>query len=71
MVDYDQDQVDDLVLALLFLGLHDDGTRAWKSFDWAATERLHAKGMLEDPVDKAKSVGLVRPTGSRMPDGCG
>ncbi len=57
-MDYDQDKVDEMVLALLFLGRH-DGNRAWKGFDWEATERLHAKGMLEDPVGKAKSVGLT------------
>ena len=57
-VDYDHDKVDKMVLALLFLGRH-DGNRAWKSFDWGATERLHAKGMLEDPTGKAKSVGLT------------
>ena len=61
-VDYDQDKVDEMVLALLFLGRH-DGNRAWKSFDWGATERLHAKGMLDDPMGKAKSVSLTA-------DGC-
>jgi hypothetical protein len=43
------------VLALLFLGRH-DGMRTWKSFDWAAMERLHTKGLISDPVGKAKSV---------------
>ena len=47
-----------MVLALLFLGRH-DGNRAWKSFDWAATKRLHTKGLLDDPVGKAKSVSLT------------
>ena len=50
-----RDQIDDAVLALLFLGRH-DGIRTWKSFDWAAMERLHAKGLISDPVGKAKSV---------------
>jgi hypothetical protein len=39
----------------LLLGLH-DGRRAWKSFDWDALARLHAKGLISDPVGKAKSV---------------
>ena len=51
----DTDRIDDAVLALLLLGLH-DGDRAWKSFDWDAMGRLHAKGLISDPVGKAKSV---------------
>ena len=43
------------MLALLLLGLH-DSRRAWKSFDWDALDRLHAKGLISDPVGKAKSV---------------
>lgn len=49
------DRVDEAVLALLHLGLH-DGTRAWKSFDWDAMARLHEKGYIADPMSKAKSV---------------
>lgn len=49
------DRIDEAVLALLCLGLH-DGTRAWKSFDWDAMARLHEKGYISDPVGKAKSV---------------
>ena len=51
----DTDRIDDAVLALLHLGLH-DGFRAWKSFDWEAMNRLHEKGMISGPVGKAKSV---------------
>jgi hypothetical protein len=51
------DRIDDAVLALLLLGLHDKD-RVWKSFDWEAMGRLHAKGLLSDPVGKAKSVTL-------------
>jgi hypothetical protein len=39
------DRIDDCVLALLLLGRH-DGQRVWKSFDWAAMERLHEKGLM-------------------------
>ena len=51
----DSDQIDDAVLALLHLGLHDK-CRAWKGFDWGAMNRLHEKGYISDPVGKAKSV---------------
>lgn len=51
----DEDRIDDAVLALLHLTLH-DGLRAWKGFDWAAINRLYDKGMIYDPVGKAKSV---------------
>jgi Domain of unknown function (DUF6429) len=54
-MDLDNDRIDEAVLALLFLGRHEWG-RTWKSFDWAAMERLHAKGLISDPVGKAKSV---------------
>ncbi len=51
----DNDRIDQAVLALLSLGLH-EGSRAWKSFDWEAMSRLHRKGFISDPVNKAKSV---------------
>lgn len=51
----DEDRIDDATLALLLLGLHDEW-RAWKGFDWAAMERLHAKGMISNPRSKTKSV---------------
>lgn len=49
------DRIDDAVLALLWLGLH-DGWRTWKGFDWDAMDRLHRKGMISDSVGKTKSV---------------
>ncbi|HEV8714310.1 MAG TPA: DUF6429 family protein [Candidatus Binatia bacterium] len=57
-MDYDSDKVDEAVLALLYLTLH-DGARAWKSFDWEAMNRLHEKGYISNPVGKAKSVVLT------------
>jgi hypothetical protein len=53
----DLDKIDDTVLGLLWLTLHDEN-RAWKSFDWGALDRLHQKGLIADPVNKAKSVAL-------------
>jgi hypothetical protein len=57
----DTDRIDEAVLALLFLGIFERDrftglARAWKGFDWAAMERLHQKGLIHDPVGKAKSV---------------
>lgn len=54
-MELDNDRIDEAVLALLFLGRH-EGARTWKSFDRAAMERLHAKGLISDPVGRAKSV---------------
>ena len=57
-MDIDTDRIDAAVLALLLLGLH-DGSRVWKTFDWDAMNRLHDKGIISDPVGKAKSVVLT------------
>ncbi len=54
-MEIDKDKIDDAVLALLYLTLDRDG-RAWKGFDWSAMNRLHQKGFIGDPVNKAKSV---------------
>jgi len=54
----DTDKIDDAVLALLALTLHDDN-RAWKGFDWDTLGRLHQKGLIGDPVGKTKSVALT------------
>lgn len=51
----DHARIDDAVLALLHLTLH-DGCRAWKGHDWEAMDRLHQKGYISDPVGQAKSV---------------
>ena len=58
---YDKDQVDEAVLALLHLTSFAQGkiARAWKSHDWEALNRLHAKGLTSDPKTKAKSVPLT------------
>jgi Domain of unknown function (DUF6429) len=54
-MELDTKKIDDAVLALLYLGLH-DGARAWKGFDWDAMNRLHEAGYITDPRGKAKSV---------------
>jgi len=60
------DKIDDAVLALLHLTGFTEGkgefayTRAWKGHDWDALSRLHAKGLISNPVGKAKSVVLTK-----------
>jgi hypothetical protein len=54
----DTDKIDEAVLALLHLTVH-DRFRAWKGRDWDALDRLHRKGMIYDPVGNAKSVVLT------------
>ncbi len=58
MNEYDQDKVDEVVLALMQLTLCDT-FRAWKGFDWATLDRLYAKGLIGNPKSKAKSVVLT------------
>jgi hypothetical protein len=48
----DEERIDEAVLALLWLTLH-DGHRAWKSFDWEVLGGLHVKGFIADPVGRA------------------
>ncbi len=57
-MEINKDTVDDAVLALLWLTLH-DGRRAWKSHDWDVLGRLYEKGLILDPVGKTKSVVLT------------
>lgn len=57
-MEYNTDKVDEMVLALLYLTLH-DGHRAWKGHDFEAMNRLHETGMIHDPVGKTKSVLLT------------
>jgi hypothetical protein len=54
-MELDTDKIDEAVLALLYLGLHEE-SRAWKGFDWEAMDRLHQQGYISDPRSKAKSV---------------
>jgi len=66
-MEYDHDKVDDMVLALLCLTISEEddlGARTWKSHDWGALDRLHAKGYISDPKSKAKSV-VLSPEGLR------
>lgn len=57
-MDYDEDKVDEAVLALMYLTIHDQ-VRAWKGFDWDTLNRLHEKGLIANPKNKTKSVVLT------------
>ncbi len=57
-MEYNLDKVDEMVLALLHLTIH-EGHRAWKGHDWEVLDRLHAKGYISDPATKAKSVVMT------------
>ena len=56
-MEIDDEKIEDAVLALLWLTLHDE-RRAWKGFDWDVMDRLHQKGLIADPANKSKSVVL-------------
>ena len=56
-MEIDEEKIDDTVLALLWLTLHDE-RRAWKGFDWDVLDRLHQKGLIANPAGKAKSLVL-------------
>ncbi|MGQ9907529.1 MAG: DUF6429 family protein [Candidatus Flexifilum sp.] len=57
-MDYDQDKVDEVALALLFLTLGSDN-RAWKGMAWEITDRLYEKGWIENPRNKNQSLELT------------
>lgn len=60
-MNYDEEKVDEVVLALLYLTTFEDHgmIRAWRGQDWGALDRLFEKGFIDDPRSKAKSVILT------------
>ena len=66
-MDYDEQKVDEITLALLYLVMHGKSgeERAWKGFDWESMDRLHEKGFISDPRSKAKSVRMTSEGGRR------
>jgi hypothetical protein len=62
-MEYDKNKVDECTLALLYLVAHGRresyGARAWKAFDWDTMNRLHEKGLISNPLSKAKSVVMT------------
>ena len=61
-MEYDEEKVDEIVLALLYLTSFTQSgiTRAWKGHDWDVLNRLHEKGLIGDPKSKSKSVVLSK-----------
>ena len=57
----DEQKIDDVVLALLYLTTFEDKPRlrAWKGHSWDVLDRLHRKAYISDPATKAKSVLLT------------
>jgi hypothetical protein len=55
---FDQSKIDEMVMALLYISNFQDG-RVWKGYDWSILERLYEKGLITDPVGKAKSFFLT------------
>jgi len=60
-VKYNNDKVDETVLALLCLTTYrdDSGHRAWKGQDWEVMNRLHERGYIDNPRSKSRSVALT------------
>jgi Domain of unknown function (DUF6429) len=65
------EKIDDAVLALLHLSSFTERageftfTRAWKGQDWEALNRLHEKGLIENPKNKNASV-VFTPEGKKL-----
>ena len=60
-LEYDKNKVDEMTLALLYLGLSRTpyGARASKGFDLQTMTRLHDKGWIAPPKIKEMSVGVT------------
>jgi hypothetical protein len=54
----DDQRIDDTILALMAVYSF-DGRRSWKSYSWEVTDRLYAKGLIDNPRGNAKSVFLT------------
>ncbi len=63
-MNYDEDNVDEMALALLYLTTFQEDKlgpkRAWKSLAWQITDRLYEKGYITDPKNKNKSLMLTK-----------
>jgi hypothetical protein len=55
---YDEKKIEMAVLALLYYGSFErPGNRsAWKTYDWAITERLFEQGLIDNPRGTSKSL---------------
>lgn len=62
-MNYDTSKIDQAALALLFVNSWQEGSeynRTWKALDWDIADRLHEKGLISNPVGKAKSISLTK-----------
>lgn len=57
-MNYDEDKIEELILALLGVFEFEDG-RVWKRYDFAVMEALHARCMITDPRGRNESVFLT------------
>lgn len=66
-MEYDQEKVDEVILALLYLTSSRDqyGTRAWKGLNWEALDRLYRKGYISDPQSKSPTL-LMSEEGAKL-----
>jgi len=55
---YNQDKIDETVLATLLLTLHEEN-RAWKGHSFEVLDRLYEKGYIYNSKGKSKSVVLT------------
>jgi len=64
---YNEDKVDEITMALLYLVMSGDenGGQAWKTFEAQTLDRLHAKGWIAEPKRKSPYV-QVTPEGMSM-----
>ena len=55
---YDETKIDEAVLAVLYLTAWEEHglSLAWKGIDWHASNRLHQRGLIDDPKNMNKSV---------------
>src|SRR5262245_20711929 len=57
-MEIDTDRIDDAILALIYLTLHDD-LQSRKGFDVDALGRLHDRGVIENPAGSLESVNFT------------
>ena len=57
-MEYDDKLIEYAVLALLAAFSFNNGN-AWKGFDFETMNRLHEQGLIENPVNKNKSIWLT------------
>ena len=64
---YDQEKVDLMALALLYLTTSRDkfGARAWKGWDVTLLDRLFEKGYIQDLGNKSPTL-LLTPEGAKL-----